>query len=173
MNHQVFRMDADDFARYEHGNTLVVIEIPRTCIEQMSVASTLEKLLVLTDSADNVRRYRESVAYSVSGYDHDPRELYEIPEVRAFFRALTAQWPHWFWFLMRGQCQIGMLICLLCDVERAYTSKGRIGTRLSQPADLDRVVRDLFGRGNALFDLYGITDGEASASAVSALAEIR
>jgi len=35
------------------------------------------------------------VALTFSGYSRDPREVYEIPEARAFWRALDSQLPEW------------------------------------------------------------------------------
>lgn len=35
----------------------------------------------------------------VDGYNHDPRELVDIPEVRHFLKRLAAQWPYWGFFL--------------------------------------------------------------------------
>ena len=35
------------------------------------------------------------VAVTFSGYSRDPREVYEIPEARAYWRALDSQLPEW------------------------------------------------------------------------------
>ena len=53
-------------------------------------------------------RYRESLVFIVCGYDEDPRELAEIPQVRAFFARLVQEWPHWLWFLARGVGVVGL-----------------------------------------------------------------
>ena len=86
--------DAEGLANYSEA-AFIVLDITRREIESGNIASVLERLHVLTDSAENVRRYRESLVFQIGGYDSDPRELPEIPEVRAFFRSLAAEWPHW------------------------------------------------------------------------------
>ncbi len=39
-----------------------------------------------------------SVAFTVVDYDEDPREIFEIPEVRVFYAKLWESWPYWFFF---------------------------------------------------------------------------
>jgi hypothetical protein len=39
-----------------------------------------------------------SVALMIDGYNHDPREIYAIPEVRAFYKQLWEVWPYWLFF---------------------------------------------------------------------------
>jgi len=162
--------DADGLA----DNTdpaLVVIDITRQEIESGSIASTLERLHVLTDSRENVLRYRESMLFQVSGYDGDPRELPEIPEVRAFFKRLNEEWPHWMWFLLRGVGGIGLLMGLLCDVRMIRYPDGSYGTELLDE-DLAGVLDDMFRRGNALFEAYGIELDDATESANTAMDDL-
>lgn len=37
---------------------------------------------------------------TISGYDDDSRELFEIPEVCRYLRGLDHEWPFWFFFLI-------------------------------------------------------------------------
>ena len=39
-----------------------------------------------------------SVALMIDGYNHDPREIYAIPEVRTFYQQLWEVWPYWLYF---------------------------------------------------------------------------
>lgn len=39
-----------------------------------------------------------SLALMIEGYDDDPREIYAIPEVRAFYIQLWQRWPYWLYF---------------------------------------------------------------------------
>lgn len=95
----------------------LVLQIPRAKIEAQNIASTLEKLLVLSDTHESAMLRKACLALSVSGYDNDPRELCEIPEVRSFFKRLTHEWPFWFWFLARDAGQISLLMSLVCEVK--------------------------------------------------------
>lgn len=154
-------------------DALVVLALTREEIESGLFASALERLHVLAGSRESALRYRESLVFVVDGYDDDPRELQEIPEVRVFFASLTIHWPHWLWFLTRRTGSITLLMSLLCDSEICRDSRGVIGVEFLDADDLSRKLMDLFARGNAMFDCFDITDDQAKASAQSALAELQ
>lgn len=163
--------DAEGLA-HNSDEALIVLDITRHEIESGNIASVLERLHVLTDSAENVRRYREALVFQVGGYDSDPRELPEIPEVRAFFRSLASEWPHWLWFLHRGVGAIGLLMALLCRVRIVRSSKGSFETEFESISELQGTLVDLLERGNALFAAYDISESEAADSATSAVDEL-
>lgn len=163
--------DAEGFA-HNSDAALIVLDITRHEIESGNIASVLERLHVLTDSAENVRRYRESLVFQVGGYDDDPRELPEITEARVFFGCLTAEWPHWLWFLHRGVGAIGLLMALLCRVRIVRGGKGSFETEFESISELQGTLADLLERGNALFAAYDISESEAAESATSAVDEL-
>ena len=145
--------DADGLARNTKPAVLIVT-ISRKEIESGHYASALERLHVMTDTATNVLRYRQSMSFLVDGYNRDLRELPEIPEVRSFFKNLTAEWPHWFWFLSRGTGGIPLLMSLLCDVQVVRCEKGSYGTSFSSKKELQQAVDDLLVRGNTLLEAH-------------------
>ena len=166
----LIRTDADGLAANTEAAVLV-LDITRREIESGSVASALERLLVMVDNREAVYRYREALLIQVTGYEADRRELPEIPEVRAFFARLTREWPHWLWFLHRQVGAIPLLLALLCRV-KIHRAAGAYGTEFVDPDELQRRLMDLFGRGNALFEAFDIPDEDAEASANSAIADI-
>jgi hypothetical protein len=80
-NFHILMGDADTLAN-NTDPTFLILDISLADIKKRNIASALERLLVLTDKAQNVSLYRESLFFQVSGFDYDPRELVEIPEVR-------------------------------------------------------------------------------------------
>ena len=46
-------------------------------------------------SRKKLRRLRGKILFTVDGYDDNPDEVYLIPEVRAFYARLHAEWPCW------------------------------------------------------------------------------
>ena len=54
------------------------------CIERIAGAGRLHNLF-------------GKVRFGLDGYNDDPRELFEIPEARAFLRKLTEEWPYFFY----------------------------------------------------------------------------
>ncbi|MDP1573058.1 MAG: DUF1817 domain-containing protein [Pseudomonadota bacterium] len=169
-NPRLTLIDADGLA----DNTepaIIVLDIRRQDIETGNIASAMERLHVLTDSAENTLLYRESLIFQVSGYDHDPRELPAIPEVRAFFRRLVAEWPHWLWFLHRGVGAILLLLTLLCNI-RVVREQGEEWTEFESMTEVHNTLADLLDRGNALFESYAVTDMEVVESARSAVSDL-
>jgi len=39
-----------------------------------------------------------NIVFMVDGWNHDPREVHTIPEVRRFYRQFQRAWPYWFYF---------------------------------------------------------------------------
>jgi len=169
---KIVRLDAEAFSRNTH-RALVVFEIWRSDIESGDISSALERLHIMIDSAENIRLYRDSVVISVTGYDQDPRELIEIPEVRAFFQKITEQWPHWLWFMSRDTGSVALILSLLCDViVRRTPGRPGFGSEFACIQEARDKMNELFIRGNALFSAYGIAEEEAMESANSALKSI-
>lgn len=164
------RVDSDGLADFT-GDALLVLEITRAEVESGNIASALDRLLVVAESRETALRYQESMALYVTGYDQDPRELPEIPEVRAFFARLCEEWPHWLWFLQRNIGAIPLLLALICSV-KVHRFGTTTATEFLDREELSRKVMDLMQRGNAMFLVFGITPEQARASARSACLEI-
>ena len=167
----VLRTDAEGFAD-NTDQALVILELSRQEIESANVAGALERLHVLTDTAANVLRYRESLIFQVTGFDADPRELPEIPAVRRYFKALAAEWPHWFWFLPRHVGLLRLLLSLLCPAGIVRGPKGACAIEFHDREELLKTCRDLAERTQPLFAAYDIPAEAAGLSTASAIAEV-
>ena len=86
----LMRTDAEGLANF-NDEALVVLDLTRTEIEAGNISSALERLMALTDSKETALRFQESLLIHITGYDNDPRELVEVPEVRTFFGKLIQQ----------------------------------------------------------------------------------
>lgn len=175
MNHPsniaIRSLDANGLA----GNTepaILVVVITRKEIGSGNVSSALERLHVLTDSAENVNLYRESVLFQFDGYQNDPRELCEIPEVRAYFHTLAQAWPHFLWFTHRGAGAIALLLSLLCQVRVIRSPETGFGTEFTDTDEIKLVLLDFFNRGMALFSTYQIPSRFVNETVSSALEEL-
>ena len=52
----------------------------------------------------------------ISGYDDDPRELYQIPEVVSFIKDLNSKLPFWLYFVNTGDKRFfSWMIACLCQ----------------------------------------------------------
>lgn len=163
--------DADGLA----ANTepaLLVLKITREEIESGNYASALERLMVLADSRENALRYRESLVFTVSGYDSDLRELAEIPEVRQFFSRLSNQWPYWLWFLCRGGGFINLLISLVCEIKVFRRNEIYSFKFIDTNNEFKHLIIDFLERSEALYQAFDIAPEEVETSIQSALKEL-
>ena len=91
-------------------------------IEAGNIEPALERLTGLQDR-DTAMALRQGVYFIVDGYNDDPRELWEIPEVRHWIALLDARWPYWFFYLYPGhQSSLGFITFSLCPI--VHTAKG-------------------------------------------------
>ena len=163
--------DADGLTKNSLAAVLI-LQISRNEIEAMNYTSSLERLKVMADSRENTIRYRESLLIQITGYDLDPRELAEIPEVRRFFSRLVNEWPHWLWFLSRAHGTISLFLSLICKI-KVHRAQGSYGLEFVQPEELAAKIDDLLTRGIALFDAFNISPEDAEESAKSAIDAMR
>lgn len=58
------------------------------------------------------------ILFTVHGYEDDPRELFEIPEVRKFYAELNRIWPCWLYFSdpLHPDCLRSLVCCSLDDI---------------------------------------------------------
>jgi hypothetical protein len=69
------------------------------------------------------RRLQGAVLFALEGWDNDPREIHEIPEVRRYWAALEAAFPAWSYFALPGQVLRAFALCLLPDVRMMARSQ--------------------------------------------------
>lgn len=78
-----------------------------------------------TLSADALRDRYDSLAWSLSGFEHELRAPCELPELRAFIRTLHGVWPYAFYFFNVPAADLRTY--LLCQL-RSLTIERRTGT---------------------------------------------
>ncbi len=66
-----------------------------------------------------------SLALMIEGYDHDPREIYAIPEVRAFYKQLWEVWPYWLYFCNLDTENLMMMVMCCLDSLDALKVQGQ------------------------------------------------
>lgn len=84
------------FAMHVVGQSyLTCVEISRASIESSDVKGLVDLMCEMVHDVDTALAACQSLMVSVSGYDKDHRALQDIPEVRAFCSAVSAQCPWW------------------------------------------------------------------------------
>lgn len=104
------------------SDTLIFYEFSRSKVERRNFSHFLGHFAV--EELPTGRRLREmkgNVVLCVGGYDDDERELYSIPEVRAFYRTLHTQWPYALYF---SHLEFGALkILAYCCIDKLTDMK--------------------------------------------------
>lgn len=83
------------------------------------------------------RRLRGKVLFLIDGWDHDRREICEIPEVRAYWAKLDALFPAWSYFVVPGDWLRVLALCLVPVLRVSSSGKlGDVAWAEYTPADL-------------------------------------
>jgi len=99
--------------------------------------------------------YCGRISLIVDGYNDDPREIFEVPEVRAFIKSIDQHWPYWFFFLSQADDSIKMLESCLCDTIEVIPGVASI--------DLEQMERSLvrhFGAMNRLCEAMNVPEAK-------------
>lgn len=92
-------------------------------------------------SGGRLRRMMGTFLFAIEGYDHDPREIYTIPEIRSFYRAFWEAWPYWMFFtcLVENDALKPMSLCCLDDL-----SAKQVDGQLMSCASMETHALDAF-----------------------------
>lgn len=163
--------DADGFDAAVGAGDLVVVSITRDEVTNGSVGTVVERLMLLSDTKENAVRFCGRLSFSFGGWESDPRELYQIPEVVSYFREITRQWPFWLHFLEKHGDSIGLTVMLLNDVKPVFTKGGRRVAAID-PQALRTTLLKLFDGMNILYDNLGLDEAlnrQVTAEVVAAI----
>lgn len=131
--------------------------ITRQQIEGLDINSSLGFLrsLMPADKPQNVWALKGRISLMVDGYDHDPRKLFEIPEVCQYLRAIDDLWPFWFFFFSQADESLTILaMCLSSAIEV------NPGEAYVPPDGMKRFLERGFAGVNRVFDTYGFPPAE-------------
>lgn len=138
----------------------VVFVISRQQVEALDLDESLDFLhsLVPTAHPHHAWAYKGRLSLVISGYDADPRELFEIPEVCRYLRALDEQWPFWLFFFNQVDDSIKLIaLCLASSIEIVP------GAAHIDPDGLRGFMERGFTAVNYLFESYGFPESENEA----------
>ena len=136
------------------------VTVSRRDVENRDTATTLGTLSSLLDTDATVRRFRGRINVSFDGFNDDPREIYEISEIRRFCAELDARFPYWLYFLSTEDSSLKMMAFCLCRVEKQGP-----GLVILNNTDLGQFLYSHFAAMNELFRRHSLD--EATNRAVS------
>ena len=136
----------------------VVLLISRREVEAGDLASVLSRLKPFLATREDAWRYRGQMTLVIDGYNNDPRELVDIPEVRTLLRALESSWPQWAYFFNQVDDSIKLL--LSCAAGSRFLGRGAVEMDAGLVAS---ALGRAFGGVNMVFDRFGFPEHELEA----------
>ena len=133
----------------------VVLMISRRQVEACDIASVMVNLKPFLATREDAWLYRGQMALVVDGYNDDPRELVDIPEVRALLQELYQQWPYWAFFFNQVDDSIKLLGSCICGTR--FPGGGAVeidGHRVEE------FLMNGFAGMNSIFQKHGFPEAE-------------
>lgn len=137
---------------------LLYLWISRSEIETMNIGSAVDRLMTMSDTRANTVRLKNALHIAIDGFNGDTRELYEIPSVLGYFRAVAGQWNGWLHYVDASDDTLPLVLRLLTDVKRVGASRGIVNAHFVDAIHPAQTVRHLFAGLNALYESYGFGD---------------
>ena len=93
-----------------------VLQISQEAIQNCDTSEYLSLLHGATGSLQSFEVAFQRYVFLISGYDDDPRELYQIPEVVSFIKDLNSKLPFWIYFVNTSDKRFfSWMIACLCQ----------------------------------------------------------
>ena len=134
-------------------NEPVILMVSRTAVERDDLASVLGRLKLLSATREDAWLYRGQLSIVFEGYEDDPRELVDVPEVRRFVVRLNAAWPYWAFFMNQLDSTISLWLACLCG--KTFPGSGQVELDIEL---LREMLRGGFDGMNTLFDRHGFSE---------------
>lgn len=145
---------------WEHPNARVgqvALMASKEEVEAGNIAGALASLQKLLKPA-NAWKFRGRLIFGIRGYDDDPRDLWEIEEVRSWMQKLDREFPYWLYFMDTGPSStLSFIAFSLCRYEKVS------GGKVIPPEELQRFLLSHFIAMNDLSRRLGETQEENDA----------
>lgn len=136
---------------YNNSNPFI-FGIPYDDIQSCDITTVLTALNSFLESRERVVFGRGRFTLLVEGYDDDPRDVWDIGEVRQYFKELDAKFPYWFYFVDLNHQTLGVLGLCLCRVLKVN------GGSTPNPDDLKQFLVSHVLALNELCTRFGLPD---------------
>ncbi len=122
-----------------------------------------------------LRQLMDSMVFCIEGWDDDPREIHDIPEIRRFYSAFHEAWPYWLYFCsLEGDTLRTMVMCCLSSIiSLKVDGKTQVGVEFDRRELLHFLSRDfapmnlicdrgqmfermIYDRSKAVFEYFGL-----------------
>ena len=110
----------------------IILQVSQRHLQEDNTSDYVDLLHGITGSLQSFEAAFQRYVFLISGYDDDPRELYQIPEVVSFIKDLNCKLPFWLYFVNTSDKRFfSWMIACLCramsldqDEETIYADFG-------------------------------------------------
>ena len=100
----------------EPQSDYIVLQISQEAIQNCDTSEYVAMLHGATGTLQSFTEAFQKYVFLISGYDDDPRELYQIPEVVSFIKDLNSKLPFWLYFVNTSDKKFfSWMIACLCQ----------------------------------------------------------
>lgn len=139
-------------------NTLIVLVIARNEVESGDIRHAATLIGQMVSDRASLLSAEGCVSLVFTGYEADPRALHSIPELRAWFQALTKERPYWSFLANRIDDSVGVIMALLLPGKQEQGNfPGQLGWRFEM-SGLRPLLIKLFAGQNRLVEHFGISE---------------
>jgi hypothetical protein len=90
--------------------------IPHDDVQACDTTTVLTALNSFLETQERVAWGRGRITLIFEGFDDDPRDVWNIPEIRRYIEKLDEQFPYWFYFADLDAHTLKVLALCLCRV---------------------------------------------------------
>lgn len=127
--------------------------IDREDIENKNFSNVVEFIDSHFQNRETLLASIEKVEFSIIGYDEDPRELWEIEDVRSFLAELDGKRPYWLFFQPPESAWVQVLFICICEIELVHG-----GFQLVNPErDIKKITDKWFSALNEISHKFAIS----------------
>ncbi len=131
----------------------MLVKVSRSDVEHQCTGDLLGAIGRWVESSKNPLTLVGQLQILFVGYDSDPRELWEVPEVRQFVQALDAEFAFWFYFADLKSDSLRVLTFCLCRT----TATRRGSTAVNHP-DFAAFLERHFGAMNQIINQWHVNE---------------
>ena len=142
------------------GKTWRVLRVARDYVERCDIEPVTNTLRSCVNTKTAAQASFQTLILSIEGYDEDPRELHDVPEVRKFFTDLTRQAPWWVHLPARD---FGAMAVWLFCVTKHLSPTTKEGERITvnlDGADMMRRLTESLEATAILYQELGYTEAK-------------
>jgi hypothetical protein len=128
-------------SNYSDNGKLHIMLLNRSYIEALDLQEIDKMLKVI--KKHGIKKYKNNIVFQIDGYNDDPREIYEIPEIKAFYKKVFEKYPYMLYFLSNINSNDAWVLACLCNKHQTSSIVGKKEVNLKMQFDNNVLIQIL------------------------------